>query len=466
MKTKLLKSILMAAFVIFGLANVTAQHVVSFDADLEGWPAGGNPPNGFATSIVWDAGSGANTGLAIIAPKENDAAMGTTATQNTIMYGPNNDGRGNGGGFNADAYNYLKITLKNETIGTDLRVRCRRDDAAANGDWTQQTWAITANDTDFKTYTFPLNAAEWSGANSDISILVRNTLGAWTSATQVSVDRIEFFNFTTTDTFAGHVQNPGFDDLIGDDGVWNPSDKAFSSTAVTDEEKVDGIQSLKMTFIGNQDTSGGGAGNVSVFSDYKGPVGPYAGNTAVTLKAKVWVKYKREAAATNADKEITIQGNWKLYLNGAGLAGVKTNNQTLTLAHDVWTEFEFETSFDDATAFNQAQFRPIFNFANAMLTGEAIYYDAINSCDGCATLGTSEFNSVEFDMYPNPVKNTLNIKSQEAISNVAVYDLLGKVVISSNKVNNFLDVSALSNGVYIIKLTSDKGVVTKKFVKE
>ena len=82
------------------------------------------------------------------------------------------------------------------------------------------------------------------------------------------------------------------------------------------------------------------------------------------------------------------------------------------------------------------------------------------------TLSVDENTLATFSISPNPVKNTLNIDSQDTISNVAVYDLLGKEVISSNTVKNTLDVSTLSNGVYVIKLTSDKGVATKKFVKE
>ena len=455
----------MSLLALFGL-NVNAQHVVSFDTDLEGWPAGGNPPNGFATSIVWDAGSGANTGLAILAPKEDPTNLGNTLTQNTIMYGPNNDNVGNLGGFNADAYNYLKVTVKNETIATVLRVRCRRDDGASNA-WTQQDFAITAGDTDFKTYNFPLNAAQWSGANSDISIVFRNTLGTWTPATQVSVDRIEFFNFITMDTFAGHVQNPGFDDLLGDDGVWNPQNRAFSTTSVTDEEKVDGIQSLKIAFDGNQITTGG-TGNIGVFSTYNGAVGPYTTGTDVTLRAKVMVKYKRNPAASNPDKAITIQGNWKLFNNGTAVAGVKVQTVTETVVHDTWTEYNFVVNFADRT-FTEAQFRPILSFSSAMLQYETIYMDAIDSCDLCQTLSSENIvmDDSAIKIYPNPVTNTLNVYTTgKNISKIEVYSILGKKVLEVEN-SDSINVSALSSGTYISKIYDDNNAVsTKRFIKQ
>ena len=439
MKQQLLKPILMAAFVIFGFSNTFAQ---TFD---------------FTNSIDNFIPVGAAT---------TDITSGTTLLINA------QDNRGNiyieqetvaNGGYAVVAanFNFLKVVVKNNTSLNRLSLRTTAGGTNATVGGFQ---TISTGDTGFQTYYFSLSGANWTGTVESWRVFLGFNNTGTGNAETLEFDSVEFLNLA--DTFAGHIQNPGFDDIFGDDGVWNPSDKPFSSTAVTTEEFKDGVQSLKMDFTGNQDVSGGGAGNVAVFSTYNGPVGPYVANADVTLRAKIWVKYKREASATNADKAITIQGNWKLFLDGAGLAGVKTNNQTLTLVHDVWTVFEFETIFADAAAFNQAQFRPIFNFANAMLTGEAIYYDAMDSCDGCATLGTSEFNAVEFNMYPNPVKNTLNIKSQDAISNVAVYDLLGKEVISSNNVSNTLDVSALSNGVYLIRLTSNKGVATKRFVKE
>ncbi|GGZ83606.1 T9SS type A sorting domain-containing protein [Algibacter mikhailovii] len=81
------------------------------------------------------------------------------------------------------------------------------------------------------------------------------------------------------------------------------------------------------------------------------------------------------------------------------------------------------------------------------------------------TLSTSDKNAFKFAMYPNPVKDRLNINTQETISNVSVVDMLGRVVLSVDNVVDNLDVSSLKNAMYIVKLTSDKGVSTKRFIK-
>ncbi len=85
-------------------------------------------------------------------------------------------------------------------------------------------------------------------------------------------------------------------------------------------------------------------------------------------------------------------------------------------------------------------------------------------------LGTNE-NAFEatITVSPNPVKNiiSLRVPTDVVISSVEVYDLNGKVVksipnLSSSEVN----VSDLASGNYIMKLTSDKGIASKKFIKE
>ena len=81
------------------------------------------------------------------------------------------------------------------------------------------------------------------------------------------------------------------------------------------------------------------------------------------------------------------------------------------------------------------------------------------------TLSTSNKNAFEFAMYPNPVKDKLYINSQEEISKVVAIDMLGRVVLEAKNVSGSLDVSSLKSAMYIVKLTSDKGVSTKRFIK-
>jgi hypothetical protein len=74
--------------------------------------------------------------------------------------------------------------------------------------------------------------------------------------------------------------------------------------------------------------------------------------------------------------------------------------------------------------------------------------------------------NVSLSVYPNPVSDVLNIAVTEAqISSVEIYSQLGQQVYRSVNTAK-MDVSALTKGIYIVLVETDKGVVRKKFVKE
>jgi len=84
-------------------------------------------------------------------------------------------------------------------------------------------------------------------------------------------------------------------------------------------------------------------------------------------------------------------------------------------------------------------------------------------------LSVDEFETVDtIKMYPNPANgNQVTILSNKDIV-AEVYDVLGKKVtvqnISANQ--NTLQISGLSKGVYIVRLTSIEGSITKKLIRQ
>jgi hypothetical protein len=82
-----------------------------------------------------------------------------------------------------------------------------------------------------------------------------------------------------------------------------------------------------------------------------------------------------------------------------------------------------------------------------------------------ASVDTNSLN--EIYLYPNPVKNTLNIDSKNVtIDAVLIFSIDGKEVLNINKVQNSVDVSSLTSGIYIIKITSNENVLTRKIIIE
>ena len=84
------------------------------------------------------------------------------------------------------------------------------------------------------------------------------------------------------------------------------------------------------------------------------------------------------------------------------------------------------------------------------------------------TLATTVFTASQFEFYPNPVKDILNISYIKNISDVAVYNLLGQSVLTKtvNSSQSKVDMTALPAGTYIVKVTSDNLTKTMKVIKE
>ena len=71
-------------------------------------------------------------------------------------------------------------------------------------------------------------------------------------------------------------------------------------------------------------------------------------------------------------------------------------------------------------------------------------------------------------IYPNPSNDYINIKANSAISSLQLYDVQGRLlqtkIINTN--NTILDITDKSNGIYFLKVTSDRGIKLEKVVKK
>ena len=59
-------------------------------------------------------------------------------------------------------------------------------------------------------------------------------------------------------------------------------------------------------------------------------------------------------------------------------------------------------------------------------------------------------------IYPNPTTGILTIKSQKGISEIEIYNQLGQLVLS-NSSQNTIDISSVSQGLYLMKITNQQG---------
>ncbi len=97
-------------------------------------------------------------------------------------------------------------------------------------------------------------------------------------------------------------------------------------------------------------------------------------------------------------------------------------------------------------------------------TLEGVYTFA-GTCGG--TAGVSENSLDGFAFYPNPTSQTLSLRSVENIDSVSLYNLLGQKVLETNvnATTSDVNVSELSTGTYIMKVTVNGQVGTYKVLK-
>lgn len=86
----------------------------------------------------------------------------------------------------------------------------------------------------------------------------------------------------------------------------------------------------------------------------------------------------------------------------------------------------------------------------------------------CTQLSSPKFDLKSISIYPNPVKNTLNLCNLNYNEQISIFDITGKLLF--NTIAQFktetINTSNLVNGLYIITLRNGENSKTTKFIKE
>ncbi len=145
-------------------------------------------------------------------------------------------------------------------------------------------------------------------------------------------------------------------------------------------------------------------------------------------------------------------------------------------------EFIFENiqlPFDDANNDGYVSFKiktkSTLTIGNSFSNTAHIYFDynhpivtntyTTNVQNVLATTEAGKQNAV-ISIYPNPVKDVLNIQSKNEIVKAEIYDAAGRIISSVNVKGNSVPVSELSKGNYILKAFTKDKVIVQKFIKD
>ncbi len=168
----------------------------------------------------------------------------------------------------------------------------------------------------------------------------------------------------------------------------------------------------------------------------------------------------------------------------SGTLTIETGNNASTITDTVITVYSgscgalTQIACDDDSSADGAFSKVDLTSANGIASGDTVYvrayeygtntYDTFKIAAYDASLSTRSFDATGFSAYPNPVKDVLNLSYTKEISSVSVHNLLGQEVMtkSINATQSKIDMSNLSNGTYLVKVTVDGLVKTLKVVKQ
>jgi len=86
-------------------------------------------------------------------------------------------------------------------------------------------------------------------------------------------------------------------------------------------------------------------------------------------------------------------------------------------------------------------------------------FTSLNAClASCLPTNLDEVDSKNISIFPNPVKNILNISGTFDL--VEIYDVFGKLVLTSTK--NTINTSDLANGIYVLNINTNNSIITKR----
>jgi hypothetical protein len=200
-------------------------------------------------------------------------------------------------------------------------------------------------------------------------------------------------------------------------------------------------------------------GSIGTKSPYHQTVNIQQNNQNIT-----WNAYLVEAGQANPVSGYQVLrdslgiGDWHVFVNTSGLS---TNDPSYTL----YPNANYRV---DALGFNCNPTQRLASGNNNVDVARVKSHS--NQNNNRTASGIKNINANKASIYPNPANNMLNISFANAVNkaNVKLYSIIGNEVLNTtiSGTNATIDISELNSGAYMLQITTNTGVETKKIVKQ
>ncbi len=171
---------------------------------------------------------------------------------------------------------------------------------------------------------------------------------------------------------------------------------------------------------------------------------------------------------------VTVPASGTLTIETQGAPGTVMTDSVISIYTGVCGSL-VEVGCDDDTGTGNFSIEPLTGltpgstlYIGVWKWGTSLDGEFLISAYDPSLLSNTSFDSENFKSYPNPVRDILNLSYNKPITNVSVFNLLGQEVMTSiiNANQSQINMSALSAGTYLVKVTADNQVKTIKVIKE
>lgn len=101
--------------------------------------------------------------------------------------------------------------------------------------------------------------------------------------------------------------------------------------------------------------------------------------------------------------------------------------------------------------------------------GQNRFFQLIIRSSGAQPSNIDQMDIKAIEVWPNPAQNAIQIKNPGhlKIQAIEIIDITGKITQRKNMENSkTIDISGLQNGIYFLRIISDNGLITRRFVKQ
>lgn len=201
----------------------------------------------------------------------------------------------------------------------------------------------------------------------------------------------------------------------------------------------------------------------------------YTDSTQVNNK-KIEIFKKSDMSTVIATRLINTKGLF--YADNTGISNSSTINNAQSYDKSVTCLFKAKTAAIGATVSMWIAINEKINIASAeeyvvkitdvsstIINNSGIGgFTLIRSGDVTSVDGTSK-DDVKVSVYPNPCTDVLNVATDLAVSAYEITNIAGQKVLAGSLVGTTINVSALAQGTYNLKVTTSAGVKSVQFIK-